>query len=79
MKDYEAVASSLNVSHLMLLSQTDNNIVMRVGKHPNGPTLHFKVQKFMLQKQVKAIQKRPYESLAACKLFSLVFSSSTSI
>jgi hypothetical protein len=67
MKDYESVAGNLNVSHLMMLSQTESNIIMRVGKHPNGPTLHFKVDKFMLQKQVKASQKRPYESQAACK------------
>ena len=70
MKDFEAVAGQLNISHLMMLSQTDTNIIMRIAKHPNGPTLHFRVQKFMLQKQVKATQKRPYESAAACKLNS---------
>lgn len=67
MKDYEAVAGQLNVSHLLFLSQTESNVILRVAKHPNGPTLHFRVQKFMLQKQVKATQKRPYESSAACK------------
>jgi hypothetical protein len=73
MKDYESVAGNLNVSHLMMLSQTESNIIMRVGKHPNGPTLHFKVDKFTLQKQVKASQKRPYESQAACKRSLLYF------
>jgi ribosome biogenesis protein SSF1/2 len=73
MKDFEAVAGQLNISHLMMLSQTDANIIMRIAKHPNGPTLHFRVQKFMLQKQVKATQKRPYESAAACKIESFLY------
>jgi ribosome biogenesis protein SSF1/2 len=67
MKDYEAVAAQLNISHLLLFSETESHIIFRVGKHPNGPTLHFRVQKFLLQKQVKATQKRPFESFAACK------------
>lgn len=67
MKDYEAVSSQLGVSHLLLLSQTETSIIMRIAKVPGGPTLHFKIKEFMLPRQIKAIQKRPYESLAACK------------
>lgn len=67
MKDYEAVSNQLGVSHLLLLSQTESSIIFRIAKVPGGPTLHFKVQQFMLPKDVKSSQKRPYESLAACK------------
>lgn len=65
MKDFAAVAGQLGVSHLMVFSQTDNNVVMRISRFPNGPTLHFKIDKYSLARQVRASQKRPFESPAA--------------
>lgn len=70
MKDYASVATQLSITHLMVFSQTENNVILRVARHPDGPTLHFRVQQFMPSKLVKASQKRPYESEAACKLSS---------
>jgi ribosome biogenesis protein SSF1/2 len=64
-KDFITIAGHLGVSHLMLVSQTDTNVILRIARHPNGPTLHFRVNQFMLPKHVKAMQKRPYESHAA--------------
>lgn len=51
----------------MSFTQTEKNIIMRVGRHPDGPTLHFVVRKFMPPRVVKASQKHPFESEAACK------------
>lgn len=66
MKDFISVATQLNLSHLLLLSQTESNVILRVGRYPNGPTLHFRINHFLLPKQIKMMQKRPFESLAAC-------------
>ena len=68
MKDYVAVAGSLDISHIMTVSQTkSNNVVLKIARHPSGPTLHFRVHKYSLSGQVKAIQKKPYDSTRACK------------
>mmetsp|Transcript_1309 Transcript_1309/g.1457 ORF Transcript_1309/g.1457 Transcript_1309/m.1457 type:complete len:415 (-) Transcript_1309:200-1444(-) len=61
MKDYAAVAGQLGVTHIIAFSQTKSNVVLRLGRHPEGPTLHFKVLKYSLSRQVRALQKRPYE------------------
>jgi ribosome biogenesis protein SSF1/2 len=65
MKDYAAVAGQLAVTHILAVSQTKSNVVFRIGRHPDGPTLHFKVLKYSLARQVRALQKRPYESPGA--------------
>jgi ribosome biogenesis protein SSF1/2 len=66
MKDYAAVAGQLGVTHIIAFSQTKSNVVLRLGRHPEGPTLHFKVLKYSLSRQVRALQKRPYECPGAC-------------
>lgn len=66
MKDYAAVASQLGISHMLSFSQTKNkNIVMRVARFHQGPTLHFRVPAYSLTKHVRALQRRPYDSAAA--------------
>lgn len=67
MKDYAAVAGQLGVTHIIAISQTKSNVVLRLGRHPEGPTLHFKILKYSLSRQVRALQKRPYECPGACK------------
>eukprot|EP01031_Cornospumella_fuschlensis_P035600 gene35600-43175_t len=62
MKDFVSVASQLGVSHLLFFSQTDSNLILRIIKDPEGPTLHFRIQHFSLPRQIKAQQKRPFES-----------------
>lgn len=68
MKDYSAVAGQLGVTHLMVISQTKNNVILRLGRFPDGPTLHFRINQYSLCRQVRLTQKRPFESPAACKL-----------
>ena len=65
MKDYVTVAGQLGVSHLLIVSQTTLNSILRIGKFPDGPTLHFKINRFSLCSNVRAQQKRPFNSLAA--------------
>jgi ribosome biogenesis protein SSF1/2 len=72
MKDYAAVANQLKVSHLFAISQTKSNIVMRLAKFHNGPTLHFRLSEYCLGKHVRATQKRPFESSAAYQTPPLV-------
>jgi ribosome biogenesis protein SSF1/2 len=72
MKDYAAVAGKLAVSHLITISQTKSNIILRIARSPNGPTLHFKVQKYSLSKHVRLLQKRPFDSAAAFSTSPLV-------
>ena len=67
MKDYAAVAGHLGVTHLMVVSQTQHNVILRLARIPEGPTLHFRVNQYSLSRQVRASQRRPYDSLAACK------------
>jgi len=65
MKDYVSVAGSLGVTHILTITQTKRNIVLRIGKASSGPTLHFRIPQYSLGRNVRALQKRPYESTSA--------------
>jgi ribosome biogenesis protein SSF1/2 len=67
MRDYVGVAGQLGVSHLLFFSQTEAHLILRIARNPDGPTLHFIIQQFYLPRQIKSLQKRPFESTAACK------------
>ncbi len=43
LKDYVNLAGSLKVSHLLLFSQTERNVNLRVARLPHGPTLTLQV------------------------------------
>lgn len=72
MKDYSAVAGQLGITHLVVVSQTQQNVIMRLGRFPDGPTLHFRINAYSLSRQVRATQRRPYDSPAACKILNIV-------
>jgi len=72
MKDYSDVAAQLGVTHLLVMTQTTRNIVLRIGRTPSGPTLHFRINKYSLARQVRAAQRRPFESPAAFNTAPLV-------
>mmetsp|Transcript_17243 Transcript_17243/g.24977 ORF Transcript_17243/g.24977 Transcript_17243/m.24977 type:complete len:397 (+) Transcript_17243:38-1228(+) len=72
MKDYATVAGQLGITHLVMISQTEKNSILRIGKHSDGPTLHFKIAKFSLCSHVQSLQKRPFISLAAFMTAPLV-------
>lgn len=54
------MAGPLGVSHLLLFSRsTSGNTNLRLALTPRGPTLHFRVEKYSLCKDVQKAQKRP--------------------
>ncbi|KAI9796206.1 MAG: hypothetical protein M1833_006457 [Piccolia ochrophora] len=60
LKDYVTMAGPLNVSHLLLFSRSaSGNVNLRVALIPRGPTLHFRVEKYSLSKDVKKAMKHP--------------------
>ncbi|CAM9481879.1 unnamed protein product [Ectocarpus sp. 13 AM-2016] len=71
-KDYVSVSSVLGVTHLLVFTQTDKSLSLRVCRTPTGPTLTFKVQQFSLMRHVRALQKRPVEVNQAYKTSPLV-------
>eukprot|EP01038_Epipyxis_sp_PR26KG_P008146 gene8146-11026_t len=72
MKDYSSVAGQLGVSHLLVVSQTKSHVILRIARFPDGPTLHFRIVKYSLSRNVRALQRRPFESSAAHKTPPLV-------
>eukprot|EP00566_Odontella_aurita_P037803 CAMPEP_0113551690 /NCGR_PEP_ID=MMETSP0015_2-20120614/14661_1 /TAXON_ID=2838 /ORGANISM="Odontella" /LENGTH=375 /DNA_ID=CAMNT_0000452603 /DNA_START=119 /DNA_END=1243 /DNA_ORIENTATION=- /assembly_acc=CAM_ASM_000160 len=56
------MGSALGITHILALSQNGPNLNLRLGRTPAGPTLTFKVKSFSLTKQVRSIQRRPYDS-----------------
>ncbi|CAM9153626.1 unnamed protein product [Pylaiella littoralis] len=71
-KDYVSVSSILGVTHLLVFTQTDKSLSLRICRTPTGPTLTFKVQQFSLTRHVRALQKRPVEVNQAYKTSPLV-------
>lgn len=60
LRDYITMSGPLAVSHLMLFSRSESgNTNMRLAVTPRGPTLHFRVEKYSLCKDVKKALKHP--------------------
>ncbi|XP_054616677.1 suppressor of SWI4 1 homolog isoform X2 [Dunckerocampus dactyliophorus] len=58
LKDFVAVAGPMGVTHFMIFSKTDRNLMMRLARLPKGPMLYFKVLKYTLIKDVVSSLKR---------------------
>ncbi|XP_061568591.1 suppressor of SWI4 1 homolog [Cololabis saira] len=58
LKDFVAVAGPLGVTHFMIFSKTTTGVNMRLARLPKGPTLHFKVLKYSLVKDVVSSLKK---------------------
>lgn len=54
------MAGPLNVSHIIMLSQTDTTTNLRVGRLPQGPTLYFRILQYSLMKEIIALQRKPH-------------------
>jgi ribosome biogenesis protein SSF1/2 len=66
LRDYLTMAGPLGVSHLMLFSRSETgNTNMRLAVTPRGPTLHFKVEKYSLCKDIRKALKHPKDSAKA--------------
>lgn len=59
MKDFLTIAGPLNVSHLLTFSKTNESVSFRLITTPKGPTMSFKVEEYMLKKDIENTIKRP--------------------
>lgn len=53
------LALPMGISHLLVFSQTQRRLNMRLARTPEGPTLTFRVTRFSLNRDIKALQRRP--------------------
>ena len=51
-KDFVGAAGQYGVSHMMIVTQTENGNYLRIIKNPKGPTMVFKVNDYTLAKDV---------------------------
>lgn len=60
LKDYAVMCGPLGVTHLLLFSRSEaGNTNLRVALAPRGPTMHFRIEKYSLCKDVQRAQKHP--------------------
>jgi len=59
------LTSAMGVTHLMAISQNGSRLNLRLARTPSGPTLTFHLKQFSLVKQVRSVQRRPFDSPAA--------------
>ena len=63
LKDYTTMAGPLGITHVFLFSRSKSgNTNLRIAPTPRGPTLHFKVERYSLCKDVAKSQKHPRSS-----------------
>mmetsp|Transcript_7467 Transcript_7467/g.15320 ORF Transcript_7467/g.15320 Transcript_7467/m.15320 type:complete len:455 (-) Transcript_7467:58-1422(-) len=60
-----SLSTSMGVTHILAVSQNSNRVTLRVGRTPGGPTLSFRVKRFTLGRQIRSVQRRPYDSTKA--------------
>lgn len=58
MRDFISMAGPLGVTHIILLSQSSCQTNLRIGRIPQGPTLHFNIQAYTLANEIIASQQR---------------------
>mmetsp|Transcript_10110 Transcript_10110/g.20482 ORF Transcript_10110/g.20482 Transcript_10110/m.20482 type:complete len:393 (-) Transcript_10110:18-1196(-) len=69
-RDYAELAPVLGVTHLMAFSMNEGgNVNCKIARAPTGPTLSFKVKRFSLSKQVRAVQKRPIDTSTSSGIY----------
>lgn len=60
LRDYVTMTGPLGVTHLLLFSRSESgNTNLRIATTPRGPTLHFRVEKYSLCKDVRKAQRHP--------------------
>lgn len=59
LKDFVNVAGPLGVTHMLVFSQGEMSLNLRVGRLPRGPTLTFRIDSFCLARDVLASLAHP--------------------
>jgi len=64
-KDFLTIAGPIGVSHIMSFTKSELSLNLRLLRLPQGPTLHFKVENYLLSREVLSAAKRPvhYQAL----------------
>ena len=58
LRDYTTMAGPLGVTHLFLFSRSDKgNVHLRFALHPRGPTMQFRIDDYVLAKDIQHTQK----------------------
>ncbi|KZM28354.1 rRNA-binding ribosome biosynthesis protein [Ascochyta rabiei] len=64
LRDYTTMCGPLGVTHLLLFSRSESgNTNLRLARTPHGPTLHFRVEKYSLCKDIAKSLKHPRAGL----------------
>jgi ribosome biogenesis protein SSF1/2 len=72
LKDFIDVAGPLGVTHFLMLSQTEHNVMLRIARAPRGPTLTFRVDAYSLSSSVRALAKQSPDLVTAFETPPLV-------
>lgn len=67
LKDFVHVAGPLGVTHLLIISSTENAPYLRVARCPHGPTLTFKIHEYSLMADIARSQPRPRSTVGIFK------------
>ncbi|KAF8460491.1 Brix domain-containing protein [Kalaharituber pfeilii] len=61
LRDYTTMAGPLGVTQLLLFSRNSESgsTTLRIARCPRGPTLHFRIKKYSLCKDIRRSMKRP--------------------
>jgi len=55
------LTGALGLTHILSISQNQSKLALRLARTPAGPTLTFKIQQFSLSKQIRQVQRRPFD------------------
>ena len=66
-KDYVAVAGLFGVTHLLLFSNPETCVKLRVARLRNGPTIHFRVLSYTLAASIRKSQQYPFDVSASLR------------
>lgn len=59
LRDYVSVAASLHVTHVWMMSATEQAPYLRIARVPQGPTLTFRINEYTTATHVRATHRRP--------------------
>lgn len=59
-KDFVSLSGTFHVANMCVFNRSTEQVLMKVGRLPRGPTLVFKIHQFTLARDVISSLKRPY-------------------
>uniref|UniRef100_A0A0N5AFN7 Brix domain-containing protein n=1 Tax=Syphacia muris TaxID=451379 RepID=A0A0N5AFN7_9BILA len=59
LKDFIVNGAALGVSHLLVITRTEQSVMLRIIRCPQGPTLTFRIHSYTLGRHIVSSQKHP--------------------